>query len=159
MTTYERSVRVRAPFAAVWDFHATVDGLEALTPGWLGLEIESVSGPEGEPDPEEMTVGSTVVASLRPFRVGPRQRTTTRIVERDRSDDEGYFVDEMSGGPFARWRHTHRFEAVQDGTRVTDHVDYELAGGTAGRAVSPLAIVGFAPMFRYRHRRTRALLE
>jgi hypothetical protein len=28
-----------------------------------------------------------------------------------------------------------------------------------GAAVGPLARVGFAPMFRYRHRKTKALLE
>jgi len=159
MATYERSVHVRAPFEDVWDFHATVDGLEALTPNWLHLEIEDVRGPEGDPDPDEMEPGSTVVASLQPFGVGPRQRTRTRIVERERSDGEGYFVDEMAGGPFARWQHTHRFEAVVGGTRVTDHVSYDLAGGGLGRAASPLAVVGFEPMFRYRHRRTKALLE
>ena len=159
MATYERSVFVRAPFEAVWDFHATIDGLEALTPGWLNLELEAVRGPDDEPDPEEMVPGSTAVASLRPFGVGPRQVTTTRIIERERADSEGYFVDEMTGGPFANWRHTHRFEAVSGGTEVTDHVEYTLAGGPLGRAASPLAVVGFAPMFRYRHRRTKAILE
>lgn len=159
MATYERSVLVRAPFEDVWDFHATIDGLEALTPDWLNLELESVRGPDDEPDPDEMVPGSTAVVSLRPFGIGTRQLTTTRIVERERSDEEGYFIDEMSGGPFANWRHTHRFEAVAGGTRVTDHVEYTLAGGSLGRVASPLAVVGFAPMFWYRHRRTTALLE
>lgn len=163
MATYERSALVRAPFADVWDFHSRIAGLEALTPDWLDLEVEDVRGPDGDPDPDEMVVDSTVVASVRPLGIGPRQRTTTRIVERERTDGDGqetgYFVDEMTGGPFARWRHTHRFRAVAGGTRVTDHVSYDLAGGTVGRVASPLAIVGFALMFRQRHRRTKAIME
>ncbi|WP_135661697.1 SRPBCC family protein [Halorhabdus rudnickae] len=159
MATYERSVVVRAPFEDVWEFHATIDGLEALTPGWTNLRVEAVRGPDGETDLEEMVAGTKATVSLRPFGIGPRQRATTRIVERERSADDGYFVDEMTGGPFARWRHTHRFEAVPGGTRVIDHVEYALAGGTVGRLASPLAIVGFEPMFRYRHRQTKALLE
>ncbi|MFB6201557.1 MAG: SRPBCC family protein [Halorhabdus sp.] len=159
MAVYERSVTVRAPFEIVWDFHSTVDGLEALTPDWLNLALEDVRGPDDTPDPPEMVPGSTAVVSLRPFGIGPRQMTTTRIVERDRSEDEGYFVDVMTGGPFSRFEHTHRFEAVAGGTRVTDRVEYDLVGGPCGRIVSPLAVVGIAPLFRYRHRRTKSLLE
>ncbi|WEL21062.1 SRPBCC family protein [Halorhabdus sp. BNX81] len=163
MSVYERSVHVDAPFEDVWEFHSTIDGLDALTPGWVNLRAESVRGPDGEDDPDEMIVGTTAIVSLRPFGVGPRQKSTTRIVERERTGGDGretgYFVDEMSGGPFAHWRHTHRFEAVEGGTRITDHVEYRLAGGALGRLASPLAVVGFAPMFRYRHRQTKQLLE
>lgn len=163
MSTYERSVTVKAPFKDVWEFHSSIEGLDALTPGWVNLRAESVRGPDGEEDPDEMVVGTTATVSLRPFGVGPRQESTTRIVERERTDrdgrETGYFVDEMTGGLFENWRHTHRFEAVRGGTRITDHVNYRLAGGALGRLASPFAVVGFAPMFRYRHRRTKKLLE
>jgi len=36
---------------------------------------------------------------------------------------------------------------------------YALPFGGVGEAVSRLARVGFEPMFRFRHRRTRELLE
>jgi hypothetical protein len=38
-------------------------------------------------------------------------------------------------------------------------VEYELPGGALGRAVSPLGWVGFEPMFRGRHKKTKELLE
>jgi ligand-binding SRPBCC domain-containing protein len=38
-------------------------------------------------------------------------------------------------------------------------VEYALPFGALGDAVGPLARVGLEPMFRYRHRRTRELLE
>jgi len=158
MATYERSSVVDAPFEEVWAFHSTLDGLERLTPDWVGLRVESVEGPDGD-DPDTLVAGTTATISVRPLGVGPRQRVETHIVERERDADAGHFVDEFSGGPFARWRHTHRFEAVEGGTEITDHIEYALRGGAIGRVLSPLAVVGFAPAFRDRHRRTAAHLE
>ena len=129
MAVYERSTLVRAPLDDVWAFHATVDGLVELTPDWLGMTVEAVRGPDGEADPEVLEVGSEVDLSLRPLGVGPRQRWTSRIVARERSDDAAEFRDEMLDGPFARWHHTHRFQAVPEGTRVIDRVEYALPLG------------------------------
>lgn len=159
MNTYERSVRVAAPLAEVWDFHSRVDGLEALTPNWLGLRVEGIRGPDGEPDPDVLTAGTAIHLSVRPGGLGPRQDWTTRIVARDRSDGAASFRDVMLDGPFPAWEHTHCFYRDGGATVVRDVVDYELPLGGLGRRLGPLAVVGFEPMFRYRHRRTKALLE
>jgi ligand-binding SRPBCC domain-containing protein len=34
------------------------------------------------------------------------------------------FVDRQLGGPYLWWRHEHRFEAADHGTRVIDTVEY-----------------------------------
>jgi ligand-binding SRPBCC domain-containing protein len=159
MATYSRRTRVAAPLAEVWEFHSRVSGLEALTPEWMGLEVEAVRGPDGDPDPEVLTTGSQIRMSLRPFGIGPRQRWVSRIVEREESDGSAMFRDDMVGGPFATWVHTHRFYADGDETILVDEVEYELPGGPLGRALSPFAVVGFEPMFRGRHRKTKSLLE
>ncbi|QLD88137.1 SRPBCC family protein [Natronomonas salina] len=159
MATYHRRTRVAAPFADVWRFHATADGLEQLTPAFLNLEIERVTGPDGEVDPEVLDAGSIVEASIRPFGVGPRQDWTSHILERTEDDGAAMFRDEMREGPFPHWEHTHRFFADGDGTVVEDRVAYELPCGPLGRAASPVGVVGLEPMFRHRHRRTKELLE
>ncbi len=159
MHTYERTVRVDAPFEEVWRFHSTEAGLEALTPGWMRLEIESVTGPDGNSNPSELDTGSSVHASVQPFGLGPRQRWSSDIVARDRTEGTGYFQDVMRDGPFRRWEHTHSFYADGDGTRVRDRIEYELPLGPLDRVFGPLAVIGFEPMFRYRHKRTRELLE
>ncbi|GAB3682440.1 SRPBCC family protein [Salinarchaeum chitinilyticum] len=165
MAVYEQETRVRAPLEPVWEFHATTDGLEALTPEWLGLRVESVTGPDGEPDPAELFEGSTIDLSVRPFGVGPRQRVTSVIERRERSDGAGLFCDRMIGGPFAEWKHTHAFYADGDGAKggdetiVRDHVEYRLPLGPVGSVVARAMVLGFAPAFRHRHRRTRAILE
>lgn len=158
MSVYERSVVVDAPFEEVWAFYSSESGLEAITPDWLHLRVESVEGPDGDPDPDVLEAGSTIRSSIRPFGVGPRQRWTSYIVRRRRENGRALFRDEMIRGPFPRWVHTHRFEAVEDGTRVHDRVEYRLPGGPLGRLAGPFGAVGFEPMFCYRHRRTRELL-
>lgn len=138
----------------VWEFHTDVDGLVELTPEWMRLRVESVRGPGGDRD--DLETGTEVTLSVRPFGVGPRQSWTSRIIERERRDGVAWFRDRMLDGPFPRWVHTHRFEAVGAGTAVTDLVEYELP-----IVPRPLAGVGWPclePLFAYRHRRTRDIL-
>lgn len=159
MAVFERETRVAAPLSAVWAFHSRVEGLEALTPGWLHMRVERVVGPDGDRDPDVLEEGSRVTLSVRPFGAGPRQSWTSVI--RDRVEEEGsaLFRDEMVDGPFREWVHTHAFYEDGSRTRVRDRVEYALPGGSVGRTVSPLARIGMEPMFRHRHRRTRELLE
>jgi len=158
METYERSVRVAASLDRVWDFHSRVEGLEALTPRFMGLRVERVTGPDGDPDPDVLETGSEIHLSTG-LPVGPRQSWTSVIVDRELFEGAAYFRDKMVAGPFPEWLHTHLFYCDGDATVVRDLVRYELPGGDLGRRLGPLAVVGFEPMFRYRHRRTRELLE
>lgn len=159
MSTYHRETWIDAPFEDVWTFHSTTDGLEALTPDFMRLEIDRVVGPDGDLDPEELAAGSRIEMSVRPFGVGPRQRIVSAIADRTLEDGAGSFRDVMESGPFAEWEHTHQFFADGGRTRLVDRVEYRLPGGSLGRAVSPFGRIGLEPMFRDRHRRTKRLLE
>jgi len=159
MSTYRRRTRVRAPLDEVWEFHATTDGLEALTPDWMGLDVESVRGPDGEFDPDELVAGSEISMRSKPFGLLPESRWLSRITERREGGGYCMFRDDMLGGPFELWIHTH--EMYGDGTETVliDTVEYELPAGPLGDRLDPAAVVGFEPMFRYRHRKTKELLE
>ncbi|HKL30045.1 MAG TPA: SRPBCC family protein [Natrialbaceae archaeon] len=159
MPTYQRETWVDAPLADVWDFHSHVSGLEALTPRWMHLRIEGVRGPDGESDPSVLETGSEIEVSVRPFGVGPRQSWLSVITRREVDDGAAVFEDEMRSGPFRRWHHTHAFYAEEDRTLVRDRVEYRLPFDGLGDAVGPLAWIGFEPMFRHRHRKTKELLE
>ncbi|MDL5361080.1 SRPBCC family protein [Halalkalicoccus sp. NIPERK01] len=156
MATYERETYVNAPLDDVWEFHSRVEGLEALTPNWMGLAIRGVRGPDGERDPEVLEAGAEIDMVLRPLG-SPGESWISVITDRSESDERALFRDEMRDGPFARWSHVHQFRREGEGTRIRDTVHYELPG--VCRAASPLAVVGFEPMFRYRHRKTKELLE
>jgi len=160
MATYQREVRVDAPLDEVWAFHSRIDGLTALTPDWMHLRVERVDTPDGTDAAADdaLDVGSEIRLSLRPFGVGPRQRWVSRITRRERADGTAVFEDVMDDGPFPTWRHTHRFYAVSEGaTLVRDRLEYELP--VVGGLLGPLGWLGFEPMFRDRHRRTKRLLE
>jgi ligand-binding SRPBCC domain-containing protein len=159
MPVYEREVRVAAPLEEVWAFHSTSRGLVDVTPEWMNLTVEATRGPDGEPDPDVLENGAVVEASMRPFGVGPRQRWVSKIIARGENADSAMFRDIMTEGPFPDWSHTHRFRADGADTIVSDHVEYELPGGPLGKLVGPFGVVGMAPMFRFRHRKTRDLLE
>lgn len=159
MPTYQRQSWVDAPLADVWDFHSKISGLEALTPEWMNLRIEAVRGPEGEPDPPILETGTEIEMSIRPFGLGPRQSWLSVITRREEYDGAAVFEDEMRSGPFREWHHTHAFYADDDRTLLRDRVAYRLPLGGLGDLVGPLARVGFEPMFRGRHRQTKALLE
>ena len=158
MPTYQREVRIDAPLEDVWKFYSRIEGLEALTPDWMHLRVEGVRGPDGESDPDVLEVGTEVRLSLQPFGVGPRQRWTSRITRREKGDGTAIFEDEMLDGPFPEWNHKHEFFAVTaDETLVRDRVEYELP--VVGGLLGPLGWLGFEPMFRERHRRTKEILE
>ncbi|MFB6119654.1 MAG: SRPBCC family protein [Halobacteriaceae archaeon] len=152
MRSFERESRVAAPFEAVWAFHSTIDGLRALTPPWLHLQIESVVGPDGDRNPETLVPGTRIEMSVRPFGVGPRQGWTSEITARERERGSGYFRDVMRDGPFRHWEHTHIFYADGDETLLRDRVRYATPLGDVGDAIAPPFFEG---MFRDRHRRTR----
>ncbi|MFC6732508.1 SRPBCC family protein [Haladaptatus sp. DYSN1] len=159
MPVFERETRIRAPFEKVWDFHSRVEGLEAVTPDWMDLTIESVTGPDGEADPEILDTGTRIEMSLQPFGIGPKQRWTSVITKRKEADGEAMFEDIMERGPFPRWVHTHSFSRDGEETILHDRVEYELPGGDLGKAVSPASRIGFEPMFAGRHRATKRELE
>ncbi|OUZ11749.1 cyclase [Aeromicrobium sp. PE09-221] len=50
------------------------------------------------------------------------------------------FVDEQVFGPFARFRHEHRFETVDGGTLMTDTIEFAAPFGLLGRMVAVLVL-------------------
>ncbi|KAB1188270.1 MULTISPECIES: SRPBCC family protein [Haloferax] len=159
MPVYQRRTRVAAPLERVWEFHSDISGLEALTPEWMNLEIVAVRGPDTDEAPEELVAGTEIEMSMQPFGVGPRQQWVSRILGRNKDERTAWFRDDMAGGPFREWVHTHRFVADGDETIIDDRVEYELPFGPLGQLAGVFGGVGFEPMFRERHRRTKAALE
>jgi ligand-binding SRPBCC domain-containing protein len=68
------------------------------------------------------------------------------------------FVDVQRSGPYQLWRHTHRFQAVEGGTLMTDVVDYALRFGPLGRLMHRLVVKrDLATIFAYRRQRVEEL--
>lgn len=143
MPSFVKSVIIAAPIDKVFRFHERDDALELLTPAFPPVHVISKTG--------GIRKGARVVLRVGPF----RWVALHTVYEKNR-----LFVDEQIEGPFAQWIHHHEFEAVGATTRLTDHVDYKLPGGSVvntllGWAVRP----GLANMFAHRHKVTKKYCE
>jgi ligand-binding SRPBCC domain-containing protein len=134
----------------VFAFHLDTRNVARISPP--GLRVLSVEGTF------PLRLGSEVRLRTRQLPVPWAQTWLVRVA---RLDEPTLIVDEMLRGPFAVWRHEHRFaELPHERTLLTDHVTYTLPGGVLGRVAN--ALVGrrlLLATFRRRERLTRALLE
>ena len=110
--TLHTETLVPAPLARTFEFFSDARNLEHLTPSWLHFRIET-------PLPITMGTGALIDYRIELYGIGIPWRT--RI---DAWEPGVRFVDRQVAGPYLWWRHEHRFEAVDRGTRVTDHVEF-----------------------------------
>jgi ligand-binding SRPBCC domain-containing protein len=146
----ERSCEIDAPIAQVFAFHLDTRNAARISPP--GQRVLSVDGTF------PLRLGSEVRLRVRQL---PLPWAQTWLVRVARLEEPTLIVDEMLRGPFAAWRHEHRFTELPGGrTRLTDHVAYRLPGGALGRVAN--AAGGrrlLLATFRSRQQRTRAALE
>jgi ligand-binding SRPBCC domain-containing protein len=105
------------PLDEVFAFFADAANLEVLTPPWLNFRILT-------PRPIAMRPGCLIDYRLRVRGVPIRWQSEITAWEAPHR-----FVDEARRGPYKFWRHEHRFEPCDDGTRVFDAVHYGVPGG------------------------------
>lgn len=125
------STFIRATPAVCFDLARSMD-LHAHAPGPLrhravGGVTRGLIGPG-----EEVTWEASVF--------GLRLHMTSKIVAFERPRE---FTDEMRRGPFARWRHTHRFEPSGGGTLMHDAAEFASPLGPLGRVADALAVGSF----------------
>jgi ligand-binding SRPBCC domain-containing protein len=93
-------------------FFADAGNLERLTPPWLAFTILT---------PRPIAMGEGTLIDYRIILYGIPIPWRTRI---DVWEPGVRFVDRQLAGPYLWWHHEHRFDSVEGGTRVTDHVEY-----------------------------------
>jgi ligand-binding SRPBCC domain-containing protein len=146
----ERSCTIDAPIAQVFAFHLDTRNAARISPP--GQRVLSVEGSF------PLRLGSEVRLRARQLPLPWAQTWLVRVVQ---LEEPTLIVDEMLRGPFAAWRHEHRFAELPDGrTLLTDHVAYRLPGGAPGRIADAILVRRLLrATYRSRQERTRALLE
>ena len=155
---FKRSVRIERSAEAVFAWHEKPGALERLTPPWLKMEVTARSG--------GIRNGATL--KLR-SKIGPSW-VNWEVEHRDYVEGV-QFRDVQRSGPFARWEHLHRVEAlavdvegmdareevVRDASVLTDEITYRMQGGAAGRLAGGwFARRELSRLFNYRHAVTQA---
>jgi ligand-binding SRPBCC domain-containing protein len=85
-------------------------------------------------------LGETV--TFRARHLGIVWRLTSRITALEAPQR---FVDEQVRGPFARFRHEHRFEPSGSGTRMVDEIVFRAPFGPLGRLAEVLVLARYMP--------------
>jgi hypothetical protein len=121
VTRFERTTRIDAPLAGVFEFFSAPANLARITPPEMGFRI--VSGPD-----RPLREGDRIEYSIRVFGI-PLRWTTLITLWRDGEA----FADLQERGPYRYWLHTHTFRKVDGAVEMHDLVEYELPFGLLGR--------------------------
>lgn len=119
---------VPAPLEVVFAFFDRPENLNEITPPSLHFRILT-------PSPVPMHQGALIDYSIRLMGIPMRWTSYIAVYEPPRC-----FVDVQLRGPYSFWHHTHRFQAVNGGTEITDEVLYALPFGILGRVIHTLLV-------------------
>jgi ligand-binding SRPBCC domain-containing protein len=144
--TVRRAQWTPRPLAEVFAFFSDARNLADITPPWLGFLMLT-------PGAIRMAPGTKISYRLRVHGIPVRWTTEIRQWRPPHR-----FVDVQLSGPYALWHHTHRFETLNGGTRMSDVVRYRLPFGPLGRLVNALVVRrDVKQIFDYREQRIREL--
>ncbi len=168
---FETRQWVPFPVELVFAFFANPANLPHLMPPGLKTRIEDaqIKPPPTRPVPEDPArrflsvaagAGSEILISFLPLRWVPKRLSwMARITE---FVWNSHFCDEQVRGPFSEFRHRHgiRLEMSQgqEGTLVTDEVEFALPYGVAGQVGGLLVRRQLAHSFAYRQKRLPEIL-
>jgi len=138
---FEQSVTLPVSAEQAFNWHTLPGAFDRLTPPWQKVEIVRT---EGTPPME----GSIVELHVK---LGPVWRPW-RVIHQNFIPGK-QFVDVTLEGPFPKWEHTHRVEAIDTSTsKLTDDVTYRLPMGKLGAMFGKgYATKQFESLFKYRH--------
>lgn len=144
MPSVTQAYRVRLPYPpdVIWSWHERPGAFKRLAPPWETMRF--LQGDQG------LGVGAKTI-----FQVQKGGIWVTWEAEHVACEAPNLFVDEQRQGPFAVWRHVHRFEPTEDGTELSDTITWSPPGGPLGAVAVPSLRSVNDRMFRFRHRRTQ----
>jgi ligand-binding SRPBCC domain-containing protein len=140
----DRDIIVPASLGETFTFFADAANLQRITPPWLHFSILTAM-------PVRMEVGLEIAYRIRVYGLPMPWRSRIDVCQ-----PGACFVDRQIVGPYRWWRHEHRFEAVRDGTRVIDHVEYAPRAGWLSAA---LVRRDLGRIFDYRQEALRRIFQ
>jgi ligand-binding SRPBCC domain-containing protein len=162
---------VPAPLEQVFRFFGDPNNLPRLMPAWMRVTLDyshlvpplSASTSSDATDHNAIAgAGSVIGASYRalpflPLRIASKAQITGY-------EQNNYFEDIQSQGPFKSWHHRHEFASeVRDGmqgTKIVDGIEYDPGFGALGRLANHLFIEPqLRKTFEYRQQSLEELIR
>jgi len=113
-----------------WDFFSSPKNLSLITPPEMDFKIIS------ELIGDDIFEGMKIDYTVRPI-LGIAVHWQTEICE---VNNQNYFVDKQSKGPYNIWEHRHTFTEVNGGILMQDVVNYKLPFGIVGRILNTIVV-------------------
>ncbi len=147
MLHFKYSSVINASVDKVWQFYERPDILQLLTPPWQPVDIIRREGGLG-------------VGAISEFRINLGPVPVKWLAKHIECQPNSLFVDEQIAGPMESWTHRHQFEAIDQQTKITDAIAYELPGGWLAELLLGWWVEArLKDMFRYRHQVTKKECE
>ncbi len=133
------------PLDEVWDYFATPQNLDEMTPAEMHFEILSGGN-------QPMYPGQLIEYDLT-LLPGIKIHWVTEIAH---VEEKVRFIDEQRAGPYRFWYHEHYFQSVPGGTMMRDSVTYMLPFGFLG-SIAHLIFVSpqLKKIFQYRYHKVK----
>ena len=143
---YKHRFKVKAPLAAVANFHRQSASMGAITPPPVVVKVHQAT--------PQLEAGAKMDFTLW---LGPLPiRWQARIEEVSPSG----FVDRQLDGPFRQWVHRHSFKSVDEKTtEVIDHIEFKLDQRPVKGLIGLGMGLSLPLLFAYRGWKTRRLLR
>ncbi|MCY3005865.1 MAG: TIGR01777 family oxidoreductase [Planctomycetota bacterium] len=139
---FEHSSEFSCPVSRLFSYHEQAGAINRLIPPWEPASIVSSN--------DSLLVGSLVAVKNK---IGPIYQTWN--AEHTEYVPNELFVDELRSGPFARWKHEHRFVSTSDSaSRLTDRIELQLHAAPMSNVLHGWVESKLKAMFRFRHRIT-----
>ncbi|UKN03116.1 SRPBCC family protein [Paracrocinitomix mangrovi] len=145
MAVYQiiREQKIPSSLEKVWDFIATPNNLQKITPDSMGFQITSKNLPQ------KMYPGMIISYKVKPL-AGIK---TTWVTEITHVQDLSFFVDEQRVGPYKMWHHEHHLEQTEKGVLMRDIITYEPPLKFLGSIANVIIIKRkLNQIFNYRHK-------
>jgi ligand-binding SRPBCC domain-containing protein len=144
--TLSQTQTIPIPLEEAWEFFATPQNLDRLTPDDMPFRI--ISGAD-----EGMFAGQLITYKIKVLSL-VWVDWVTEITAVQSEGDQRYFIDEQRFGPNRFWHHLHRYESTEEGhTRMVDRVNYALPFGVLGEIPHALFVKRqMEAVFEYRRK-------
>jgi ligand-binding SRPBCC domain-containing protein len=119
---------IHQPLETVFQFFSTAENLNRLTPPHLKFEILT-------PLPITMAKGTLIDYQLKIYYFPVKWKTEIIVWE-----PPYRFIDSQLKGPYRKWIHEHKFEAVGEKTKMTDTLEYAIPGGIFSAIINNLFV-------------------
>ncbi len=140
MTIFEQVLELPVTVKALYEWHARPGAFQRLSPPWVSVRVTARQG-------QGIDAGNWLKMKM--------GLSPLPWLARHRAEIPGQiFIDLQARGPFAYWQHQHLFEALPDGCRLCDRVEYHLPLAPLSNLAQPMIATELERMFAYRHRVT-----